>query len=431
MKKQLYIIFSLMFLFTLVVPAQQTQNDTQSKFKFSFSERFRIETWDNSITLSSAANSGNTYNRNRSSLTGQWLPSEQFEIGVMLTNEFRYYFSPTNKNFNFNEIFFDQLYAKYTETFGSITIGRQNITLGEGFIVMDGGPLDGSRSGYFNAAKAEINIDRTKKLTGFISYVPQSDDILPVISSQDQQLLEQPEMGAGLYFAGLFGKTNLQPYYVFKHIYDTDSHPVESDVHTAGIRAQAPLSGQFAITAEGAYQFGSYGEYNRSAFGGYVYIDYTTNLNKPFLPDVVTLGGIYLSGDDSSTNDIEGWDPVFSRWPKWSESYIYTLIKEYGGKVAYWSNFASIYGKLKFTLMTDLSFNFDYHHMLAPQKASSGAYPGGAGKTRGDLFIAKLIYKINSNITGHILWENFTPGNYYFDGANRSNWARVEFLFKI
>jgi len=57
MRKQLYLILSLIFLFTLITFAQeQTKSDAPSKFKISFSERFRIETWDNAITLSSAAN---------------------------------------------------------------------------------------------------------------------------------------------------------------------------------------------------------------------------------------------------------------------------------------------------------------------------------------------------------------------------------------
>jgi hypothetical protein len=432
MKIQIYLIFSFLFFFTQILFAQEeSKSDTISQFKISFSERFRIETWDNAITLSKAANAGTTYDRNRTSLMGQWFPDKQIEAALMLTNEYRYYFAPSTMKFNLNEIFFDQLYLKYKDTFGSVTLGRQNIMLGEGFIMMDGGPLDGSRAAYFNAARFDIAIDKTKILSGFVTYVPQTDNILPIINTQNQQLIEQPEMGIGLYFAGQFDQINLQPYYIFKHIYTTDLHPTKSNIHTIGTRAAMPIANQFAFTIEGAYQFGNYGDYNRSAFGGYTYVDYTTKINKAYLPDVITLGGIYLSGDNQATNKMEGWDPVFSRWPKWSESYIYTQIKEFGGKVAYWSNFASIYGKVKFTLMSDLSLNIDYHHMFAPQKAAAGSFPGGTGNTRGDLIIAKLIFKINHNISGHILWENFAPGNYYFEGASRYSWARVEFLFQI
>ncbi len=40
-----------------------------------------------------------------------------------------------------------------------------------------------------------------------------------------------------------------------------------------------------------------------------------------------------MSGDDPSTDDNEGWDPLFSRWPKWSELYIYSLATEGGRRL--------------------------------------------------------------------------------------------------
>src|ERR1035437_2841479 len=196
MKIQIYLIFSFLFFLTQIIFAQEeSKSDSISQFKISFSERFRIETWDNAITLSKAANAGTTYDRNRTSLMGQWFPDEQFEAGLMLTNEYRYYFAPTNKIFNLNEIFFDQLYLKYKDTFGAVTLGRQNIMLGEGFIMMDGGHLDGSRAAYFNAARVDIAFDKTKILSGFATYVPQTDHLLPIINTQDQELIEQPEAG--------------------------------------------------------------------------------------------------------------------------------------------------------------------------------------------------------------------------------------------
>ena len=39
----------------------------------------------------------------------------------------------------------------------------------------------------------------------------------------------------------------------------------------------------------------------------------------------------------------ENWDPLFSRWPKWSELYIYTQFRETG--VAYWTNTGHLAGR--------------------------------------------------------------------------------------
>ena len=108
MKNQIILILSVLTLFTHIMFAQEeSKSDTISQFKISFSERFRIETWDNAITLSKAANAGTTYDRNRTSLMGQWFPDKQIEATLMLTNEYRYYFAPSTMKFNLNEIFFD------------------------------------------------------------------------------------------------------------------------------------------------------------------------------------------------------------------------------------------------------------------------------------------------------------------------------------
>lgn len=432
MKKHIVLLVVLILFSNISLFAQDnSEKNEQSNFKLTFSERFRVVTWDNAITLSEASNVSQTFSRIRTSAMGQWFPNKQIEVGLKLTNEFRSYFFPTNKDFDLNEIFIDQLYAKYKNDFGTITLGRQNIILGEGFVVMDGHPLDGSRSIYFNAARFDWNIDETKGLTLFATYQPETDNILPVINDYDQALIEQPETGIGAYFTAKLDKVNLQTYYVYKKVDDTDAIAIKSNIHTAGARVSLPLSEQFTLTGEGAYQFGDCADFDRAAFGGYAYVNYSTGLKEAYLPKTISVGGIYLSGDDPSTQDVEAWDPVFSRWPKWSESYIYTQIIENGGKVAYWTNFASIYAKLKFDFTGQLNFGLDYHHMLAVEDAPAATFPGGTGSTRGDLLIAKLGFNINENLGGHILWEHFEPGDFYFDGADGYNWARIEFLLKI
>jgi hypothetical protein len=47
---------------------------------------------------------------------------------------------------------------------------------------------------------------------------------------------------------------------------------------------------------------------------------------------------------------MEGWDPIFSRWPKWSESFIYTFTRE--SRPSYWSNMSSLYASLAFDFGT-------------------------------------------------------------------------------
>jgi hypothetical protein len=273
--------------------------------------------------------------------------------------------------------------------------------------------------------------------------MPKTENILPVLNGTDidasyqgdgsYTLIEQSEIGSGFYYTGIFDKLNLQAYYLRKDYVDPDTKllQVKSGINSIGSRANYLFSPMLSGTAEGAYQFGRNGNSNHSSYGGYAYLDFSPKQECNFIPKTITIGTIYLSGDDPKTTDNEGWDPIFSRWPKWSESYIYTQIKEFGGKVGMWSNLASLYATLKFNLDEQFNFSFDYHHLTAPQAAPAGSFPGGTGSTRGDLFIAKLLFDVNKNVSGHILIEHFIPGNYYFKGANSYNWGRIEFTFKL
>jgi len=445
-KKTIFCIALIMVVscITSLLAQKPGADTTKDQFKFSFSERLRIETWDNSVTLSRAANAGNSYLRCRTSLMGQWMPNESFEVGVKLTNEFRDYFAPSTNTFHLNEVFFDQLYIKWnTKSFldGVLTIGRQNMSFGEGFLVMDSSPLDGSRSVYFNAIRYDLNLNKYNGITFFGLYQPRTDK-LPVINGNDidpafeadgtWKLIEQAEAGAGIYYTGIFSDINLQSYYIRKDYVDPDAKlgQIKSGVNTLGSRINAVLNKNFSSTFEGAYQFGTSGDYKRNAYGGYWYADYNPLWGIKYLPKTFTVGMIYLSGDDPATKNNEGWDPIFSRWPKWSESYIYTQVKEFNGKLAYWSNLISYFASLKFSIDSQVNLAFDYHHFVAPQSGIATSFIG-TGNVRGDMFIGKLLFDVNKNVSGYILLEHFIPGNHYFLGANASNWARMEISYKI
>ncbi len=401
----------------------------KKKYKISFSERLRYVSWDQAVNLSEDA-SAVTFTRHRTSLMLQWFPNQDLEFAVKLTNEFRNYLNPKGRDFNMHEVIFDQLYIQWKNIGNlplTLKVGRQNIILGEGFVVMDGHPMDGSRAIAFNAVRADLQLSKGHSLTAFMSYQPVTDNMLPVLNEKDQMLIEQPEFGLGLYYVGKFGKTRLDAYVIRKDVDATDDHPWEEGINTIGSRVLWPFAPQWSAAAEGAYQFGTFGDVDRAAFGGYFHLDYTLPGKKPFLK-TLTLGGIYLSGDDPETPEWEGWDPVFSRWPKWSESFIYALVPEYG--VAYWSNFNSIYLSGLFELMESVKLKLTWHH-LGSQHAGMSGFTGGGGKTRGNLYIGRLDFRVNKYTTGHFVWEHLKPGGYYYDGKSSANWLRFELLFKI
>lgn len=431
MRSQTYfsVIFAIMLTATI---AYADGGNVHPNVYLGFSERLRMVTWDNAITLDETADGGRSFTRHRTCLTGRWMPCDCYELAAKFTNEFRYYFTPENTDVDFDEIIFDWLYVKWDNIFGypvSTTIGRQNMMFGEGFVVMDGHPLDGSRSIYFNAARIDWKIRNRHTLTFFYSYMPEVDDYLPIVHDREFQLIEQPEEGFGGYYSGGTGKLDVDGYIIRKNIKSGDSDGPESEINTFGARLSHPLLNRLSGTIEGAYQFGKYDTADRAAYGGYMHLDFKTGWAY-YLPKTLTLGAVFFSGDDPKTKKYENWDPLFSRWPKWSESYIYTMVKEEG--VAYWTNLASLYTGVKFALSDNVSANLDYHHLMAPQAADqSRSFPGGDGKNRGDLFIGKLTYRISKRLTGHFLWESFIPGSFYFAGADNYTWIRSELLFAI
>jgi hypothetical protein len=412
------------------VAREEPGKGSHSPLKLSFSHRIRFVTWDNAIHLDKNAGSASAFNRHRTSLGILFKPSDRWEVAFKITNEFRIYAKPKGRPFNINEFIIDNLYLK-ARPFDlplTITAGRQNIMLGEGFVVMDGHPLDGSRSIYFNALRMDYAPVPGHTLTAFYTNQPVTDTWLPVVNDRTQPLIEQPEEGIGLYYSGKLGKTGLDVYLIRKIIRATDSHPVRSLFDTIGARFVLPLDQSFSLTGEAAYQGGSFGDFGRSAFGGYAHLDLKLPEQSP-LPGLLSLGGLFLSGDNPDTGDREGWDPLFSRWPKWSEAYIYTLIPEYGGRVAYWSNLSSLYSSLNIQLTKAAGLLLTYHRLYAPRKqAAVGMF--GSGRTRGDLYISKLNLKLSAHITAHILWERFIPGVYYRPGADRYHWFRIEMMFR-
>jgi hypothetical protein len=402
------------------------------KLKLGFAERFRIETWDNSVTLNSDALAGTSYTRNRTNLSGQLLYKDKAEFNLKFGNEFRQYFITETRAFNLNETFFDQLNIKLSANLGiisSVTIGRQNMSFGEGFIIMDGGPLDGSRSSYFDAARIDFTLAPKKLLTGFYANQNDRDRFLPVINNKNQALNPRPEQSLGLYSNNDFGKFNLQGFYIHKHADETFVGGDDANIHTIGSRLQYPIGSGFTFTAEGAYQFGKAVDKDVAAYGGYGYLTWQSHrwLNRPYS---VSVGTIYLSGDDPGSDKYEGWDPLYGRYPKWSESYIYTLVNETG--VAYWTNLFSMYAKTQYEFSPNVKLTVDYYHFMAPQKSPEATpFPGGTGKARGELLATRITYKVSKNISGHMVWEYFDPGSYYFKDADHANWLRMEFLLSL
>jgi hypothetical protein len=410
------------------VPAR-AQDKPAPRLKLIFVERFRFEAWDNAVNLDDASSESAAYTRNRTTLGLSWKPAKNLEVLGKVTNEFRVYLAPKNQAFNWNEIFFDNLYVKWTVPLRiplTVTAGRQDLNFGEGFVVADGTPGDGSRSYYFNALRVDAGLAKGHTLTAFVHATETTDKYLPVINEVPRPLVEQPEQAAALYYAGAFGKAKVDAYAVLKSTDSTTLLPIATRTDTFGARAVVPLTKPLSLTAEGAFQTGSFGDAGRSAYGAIAHLDYDLKGTLPLLK-TATIGGILLSGDDPTTPGMEGWDPIFSRWPKWSEGYIYTFTRE--SRPSYWSNLSSLYA----SLALDFGPRSDGVIAIQPMRAEHpqpGVFPGGTGRDRGTLVKGRLNYKLSKYMTGRVIWEHFEPGSFYFPGASSYNWLQFELIFR-
>ena len=415
--------------------AQEKEKDKKEPaFKFSFWERIRQESWDNTTGLNDGASDSSAYMRMRSSLGGRWRPDEKWELNLRLTNENRYYMTPKTdpklkKNYGANEVFVDLLNLRWKNPGNlplTLTVGRQELMLGEGFLIFDGGPLDGSRSAYFNALRLDYALRGKNTLTFFYMRQPRTDTLLPRLNDVKQALLEQEEQGVGFYFSGLLKKTALEAYLFRKDTFAAGALPAGA-LHIAGARIVHPFSAALSLSAEGAIELGRLGENSRRGLGGYFHLDHKSGWAFP-LPALLTVGAIYLSGDDPATERHEGWDAAFSRWPKWSDSLIYLQARE--TRVADWSNFISIYGSLLLEPLEKVKLSLTWHHLAAAEKTLPTALLSGTGRGRGELFAVKISYDIGKNLSGRLIWENFRPGNFYFSGANAYSWVQFELFFR-
>jgi hypothetical protein len=412
------------------------EGEPPGAFDWGYRLRLRQEYGANLSDFSNAVADDNNYIRVRSQLWGSWAPGAQWKLYAMLNNEHRHWYKSNkgleNQPFEIHELIFESLYVEGKNLGGSpfgFIAGRQNLLYGEGFICWDGGPLDGSRTGYFNALLLTSTFGKRRLDAHFISD-PERDRYLPILNDQKQSLIEWDETGAGLYYTDeSFEGRKLEAYYFYKNEKDKDGAYPESDIHTIGARASGKGFGRLAFAAEGAVQAGGRGAQKRLGYGGYLYGKYALPVDRP--PIALGAGGFYLSGDDPGSADTyEGWNPVYSRWPKWGDLYIYSLAKERGA--GFWENFASMWFGIEIKPLDRIALEERLYLMWAPEPPPAGASTSlfGAGSYRGTLSFVKLSGTLNKFLTAYILWEALLPGDYYFSGSDTAHFLRWELLFK-
>lgn len=390
------------------------------------------------------------FERYRFRWSTKWNVTEDIDWNMRMVWEFRTWDDPPRKNQSFDgdEALFDRFNLTVNNLMDmplKMVVGRQDIILGKGWLVLDGTPLDGSRTIYLDGLRLTYDWEEADTVLDAI-YIEQraaTDAWLHPINGRHRHVTEQDERGVILYATndgGLIEDTQLEGYFMYKN--DNPVDPAVNDfpsawpkylwsrkaeIFTFGGAAQADLDENWHYRAEGALQLGERTERGTTAvgpeqdleaFGAKGFLGYKFNDE---MKNEVHLCYEYLSGDDPDTADDEAFDPLWGEWPQWSELYIYTVSREQA--IGEMTNLHRLHMGHSFYPWEDLSVSTDYHLLWTDQNTYPGRTLGDGftttktGDFRGQLVTCWLKYNFSKTLKGHIVTEYFVPGDYYGESS--------------
>jgi len=424
-------------------------------FKWGADFRIREEIVENGFALDQDLHTHeNNWIRYRPRVWFTVTPMKDFELNVRAIWEPRTIFmnvparnpgGQTEHGWDPDYAVFDLLNFKWSHVAGlplTIIAGRQEIALGDRWLVFDGTPLDGSRSLYLDAIRMtyEFAPIKTKADLMYISQSAQVTDWFPKLSHTYKEATEQREQGAILYVSNnSLKKTQLDGYFIYKHDQHQEIYNVatnrrdrrtgdDADIYTFGVRQASTLTDHWSLRDELAGQFGDKN-------GQHVCALATLNRLTYFFNDKYSnelhMDYEFVSGDDPRTKGTnEAFDMLWGRWPRWSELYIYTYAMD--GGVAANNNLHRIAWGWQMNPMRNMQISLDYHLLFADENTYGGVKPGFSkgGKFRGQLLTWWLRYKFSEHLSSHVMAEVFGPGDYYTPQKNSTAaWVRWELIF--
>ena len=331
-----------------------------------------------------------------------------------------------------DETIYDQLNLQLlniADSDWSLTIGRQDLPLGNGMIFLEGTPYDQGRTIYFDGVSATLKKERdTLKLFAFHNSYR---DRTVVINDQERRLSRGDIFTAGAYWTHTFSKMfNTDLYYFYADVLDdatTDKGDDDDDFHTAGLRLFGALHEQVDYSLEYAREYG-HKQVNDFSMANSL-VDARLTLKAPkdtlFSPSVL-LQYTYFAGDDPGTgNEFEGWDPIFASYPIFREELLPVMLR------GNWTNLHQprIEGRLAVNKCWSVAASYAY--LLADENDLPCVAGGGnGGSTFGQLVSAFVDYKPCPYVSFALEVAEFFPGNYWNDGDN-STWGRFQTTFSF
>jgi hypothetical protein len=306
-------------------------------------------------------------------------------------------------------------------------------------VLLDGTPLDDSRSVYCDGALVTVHMDDWNANLDLLYLDNEADDKrLPPLSNQDMNLESADMTVTGAYLKKKLEDTEntrggeVHAYYLYKDEDPLRPRPVGDTppgrvTNMVGALYQTGFADSCDAYIESGYQWGT-----RHVVDNYEDMEawgVQAELGRTFADCAgkprVHVGYEYLSGDDPGTNDWEQWDPMLAQWPHWGEVYAYRCAFETGRPGCY-QNLERFNVGVATTLreaqdaewLQKVLLKLNYHYLLANEHSGGKDVPTpyDSGDTRGHLFIGELIYNLTRTVSGRVDVEYMVPGSYYNDG---------------
>ncbi len=271
---------------------------------------------------------------------------DDYSLYGRLANEFRVYRNYKQYTPFPNEVFIDNLYVDIRNLWDdrlNLRIGRQDIKYGAGRVIRDGTPGDISRSFYFNAIKAEIEV--TEKSTLDLVGMWQQPKDFWTLGDEHTDLTKYhlrdngndlTERGLVAYYRNQEQKDfPYELYYVYKDetrwIASNNARLPERRYHTVGMRMIPRFDENWTAEVELAGQYGRISDSDSAsdrdilawmAYGNTTYTAVENNWKPYIQPAVLTFSGDDERFDDPDAQGTDtGWNPVFGRMVIYSDLF--------------------------------------------------------------------------------------------------------------
>lgn len=409
------------------------------RFSWGFEERVRSEAWNN-LDHSEATQDTRLQYRFRTRLWAGWQATESLAFTAGLVNEDKHLEHPDQAVYA-REIVFEtlrmdwRLHPQFT-----LKLGRQDLQKGEGFVLFDGTPLDGSRTSYSNAVDLVWN-SGAHSLDLIALSNPHQDRMLPRLNEspnpkEQQQLSEWDLTALGGYYTRKGEKGAQTELYALHATATGDaratSHPQyrgDRRIEILGTRLVRPVGERGQFAGEGTLQLGNEqlaaGDREIRAWGGYARYRYAF---APSWKPSLSLGLIGLSGEAPGSNRRGGWEPLFSRWPKWSELLAYTQIPETG--VANLTNLAMSELEFKASPHKRVDLRATWYHLRAFENWAARGPFYGPGRNRGELGVLRVDLDLGQGFKAHTQGEWMKAGDFYAK-RDASYFLRFELSYRF